>query len=604
MKALDALKAGLGSLDIYRYLIRPALGLVPLLGRSRLLLRLAIPVMRVGYRFARQMFVGVSDPSGALIVSTIKALGASAGVTQRLTSRYLGIYTGRAVSIHDPDNPRRPITPAELGLSCTSLEDCRRVLCEDVFGRISRTMSQGWDEVDEVVKRLEDDLSAIGNKEVRHRIVHEVLHAQILQGTSASARIEGISWRIRFNYMYTLEKLYRNVGRDLASEVGKRGYKVHEEFRVLDGFKGFDADKANEVLRKLESRLDELSRDESLRIAIGDGVRHQLWLRAFAGGIVIPTLEVTTWYLLGYDLYGTLEEYEGAGLFDSEFHSSIALELIDILEKRRPERSRVVEATKATLDFPPATYESLKWKIEGLTGMENVVEHFKSVVRDRFEKALNGVQIERAPPKYKTLLSVILYAITVEKIPDLVHMFVEILNSEPEVKNGILGVVRREAGRPAGAYTSFFVNISAGGRTETIAYDPLSGFFCGSGKSESDVIGVYVRRTGLRFGTFEDLVGDLPLALRGFLSALYLLEAYRDEKRWAELVTRYVGVHEERVDRLIDIAKRVREADLDGLTREPNHQVVGRILELFLYSVLRLGEDVKNFGGLHGLWFL
>lgn len=588
----------------YKHLVELALRLVSLLGRSKLLLHLTMPTARIGYSFARWVFVGVSDPSGALITSMINALGPSVGVTQHLSNRYFGIYTGRAISIHDLENPRRPFTPDELGLGCTDLEVCKRVLCEAVFERTSRIMSQGWSEVDEMVEHLKNSLDVVGNEEIRHRIVHEVLHAHIAQGTSASTHIEGISWRIRFDYMYILEKLYRNIGRDLATEVEKHGYKKHEEFRVLSGFSGLDADRVNDILKKLESRLDKLSKDDSLRIAMNDGVRHQLWLRIFAGGVVVPVQETTTWYLLGYDLLGTLGEYETLGLFDPEFHGSIALELIDALEERKPEKSRVMEAARATLDFPPTIYEDLMRRIEGLSDKKKITEQLKSIVRDRFVNALDGVHIDRAPPRHKTLLGVMLYAAPVEKIPDLVHTFVEIFNSEPEVKEKLLRVVGRGSRGSVGTYTSFFINISVGDRTETVAYDPLSGLTCGSEGGGEGIIGTYIRRTGLRFGTFEDLVGDLPLALRGFLSILHLPELREDEEKWVKLVARWMGVSEERKDRLHDVARRVRKVDLNELTGEPSYQTVREILELFLYSVLRLGEDVKNLGGLHGLWFL
>lgn len=560
--------------------------------------------MRTSYRIARWWYFRVSDPSADLVASVVRALGPNAGVTQNMASRYLGgIYTGRAVFIYDYDTPHRGITPGELGLSCDGIEDCRRVLCEAVFEKVSSVMDRQGIVVDELVKDLESNLKSISRK-FRHLIIHEITHAYIARETSASAYIEGISWRVRFDNMYVLEKIYRAVGRDLAREVGSRGFKVHEEFRIIEGFKGLGEGDAERILKNLEGGLDRLSKDELFRAAIGDGFRHQIWLRIFAGGIVIPVLEVATWYILGSNLNKTLKEYEDEGVFDKNFHSPIALEMIKAIEEKRPGKTEVAKAARAVLDLPPTTYEDLKRELRASYDKRKIAEHFQKVVRDKFKEALEGRSSGEVSSRHKTLLSIMLYAVPVDKIPDMVSMFVEILNSEPEVRDRLLEILGRSGGRMTGTYTSFFIKISVKGRTETVVYDPLSSLTCRPEEVRGSIIGVSVRRTGVGFTTFENLVGDLPLALRGFLPALYLFREYESEKSWAEYVARHTGLGGKEIGVLVEIVERMRGISLDELLGEPSDKVVREAIELFLYAVLRLGEGIKGFGGLHALWFL
>lgn len=556
------------------------------------------PCVKSTYGLARRIYVGVSDPSPDLIKVAVSTLGVNAGLTPAMAS-IGGLFTGRAIQLIDFKNPLRPFTPAEIGLNCSNLEDCNKTLCH-VFENVSEALRK--DDIDEIIKDVSESVSIIKNEFIKGNMLHEALHAVMARGTFALTLVESIGWRVRFDMMYVLERIYGNLGRTLAEEVREFGFETHREFRVIKGFRGLDAKDASKVLDRIEGSIEELSSDDHFRLTLQDGYQHHIYLRMFVGGIVIPLIEVTTWYILGYDIEKYLDIYASKGIFDENFHALTAEKLVEVLKNKSPRRQTAIEAMRVALDFPPSIYEDLKTRSREIIEPEDLAKLIQEKVLARFEVALDGHPVIRASSRHKTLASAILYGVPVEKAPDIVFTFIEILNREAEIKHALRNIVGEGSKRVAGTYTSFFIKLDVSGNIQGVIYDPLSGLTCES--KETPIGKLKVNRTGLMFNTFEDLVGDLPLALRGFLWFSYAISRkHLENELLIDTLSKYLGTSKEKLQ---DLTEKLLEKDeaFSQLLYRPDPQQTREVLKVFLYAVLRLGEDITNFGGLHALWIL
>lgn len=556
------------------------------------------PCVKFAYRLAQQVYISVSDPPPDLMKVVVDILGANAGFTPAMAS-IGGLFTGRAIQLIDFEDPQRPFTPAEIGLDCNSMEECSKTLCH-VFENVSKALHKA--NVNEIIKDVSESASIIKNEYIKETMLHEALHAVIARETFASTLIECIGWRIRFDMMYVLEKIYRSVGGTLAKEVRKFGFETHSEFRVIKGFSGLNTEAASKVLDKTEDNIKELSSDDYFRLLLQDGYQHHIYLRMFVGSIVIPFIEVITWCTLDYDIEKYLDMYVARGIFDENLHALIAENLAKILKKKHPARQTAIEAARAALDFPPSAYEDLKTRLGKITRPEDLAKYIQEEVLTRFEVALDESPVTRDSPRHKTLISAILYGVPVEKAPDIVSMFIEILNGETEIKHFLLNIVEEKGARLTGTYTSFFITLDVGGNARGIIYDPLSGLTCKS--METPIGALKVNRTGLVFNTLEDLVGDLSLALRGFLWSAYVITRRHSENELlVDTLVRYVSTSKEKMR---DLTKKLLEKDkaFSQMLYKPDPQLTREVLKVLLYAVLRLGEDITNFRGLHALWIL
>lgn len=506
----------------------------------------------------------------------------------------LGLFTGKAVKIFKEEAPHEAFGFDELGLKCDSPLDCEKVLA-DVLEKLSEAL--GGDDIDDALTRAREALAPIGDERIRETLIHEALHSFIARGTSALTIMESMAWRVRFDLLYVMERTYQALGRALAEEVGRFGFKARRDFRVIDGFAGLGREEVNEVLDKVKPKLRGLSLDAIFGNALRDGYQHHLSLKTVIHSIVAPVVELVTWYVLGYDLEETLETYYERGVFREGIHGSVFEGLIDLLEERRPKPQQAVEAARATLDFPLSTYEKLRAEIKEIGRSEDADKTkplamlVKGLIVPRFEAALDGRPLERAPPHQKTLGEALLYAIPTDEVPDFIPRFAEILREEVEILKALLRVQeRRILEKLVGTYPAFYIDVYVEGRRKTVGHNPISVLF-----------GTPVRRTDSRLGTLEDIVGDLVLPLRGFLGTALTMAR---SKEGVAIVARYSGVDEGRLEEVALEVRRRAEAFENLLHADPSPQHVEEVLEAFLYAVLRLGESIKGFGGLHGLWIL
>lgn len=526
----------------------------------------------------------------------------------------LAVYTFKAVIILDS------ITCSDLGLgsdvdSCKGgadqlCESLRQALLErDVISFISRVREASRNVNEEIAKSLE----------------HELIHSYAMKNTSALFIAECCSWRVRFDNMYFMEKLYRVAGRDLARKVSDRGFKVHPEFRKIEGFTGLSEEEARKVIEDVRPSLNILASDKTAITALRDGFVHNTFLRNIIQPLTAPLVEVVTWYVMDEDLRERLEEYVDIGIFEKDLHGELAEKIIEELEEKRPDKQRVVEAANAALDFPQAEYVAFINRIQGDTkGMVEALGtrgaevtgqggSLSSVIKTararligesdnfllkRFTTALEGGSVSRAPNETKSFGRVLLYAIPSDKIPDFLTIFMDILREEGFLSKESLKKVMDTIDHRVGEYTAVYLPLMINGKKDTTGCNPLSVFF-----------GRYISRTNSKLTTLELLVGDLVMVLRGFLTLGYTIRILLDQLRTNEAVFKelenYPFVYDilsKNTDVFNEIS-RVGDSIL-GLLQTADSKYAKDVIEAFIYTALRLGDEIRVLGGPHGLWFL
>jgi len=565
----------------------------------------AVPGIRWGISksmaIAKRMFIPIHIRFENLIeiaIGEIKAYPASTRLSE-------GYYTSRAIRIVDP------IEPKDLGLSCRGVGECKKELYEWA-GKISTTLSNILRDLQGQAKNI--DIGGIANelfgnvsKSLRETLIHEVLHSLEVMGTSTSWQLEAIAWRTRLDNMYVLEEMYRAIGRDMVKALSKKipGLEnhLHRDFRVIpDVFKGVSRDDAREILEGIGDKIRRLSHDKNFREAVIDAYQSHIYLRSFIAWILIPLIEPTTWYILGHninEINEILDKYYENGVF-SDLHRGLANHVIEVIESNKPESGALLKATRDTLDMPLKDWEVL-WNAiaEAYRSGENIVDEIANiVVYKRFDKALKGEGIEVMPPSEKSFLSMLLYAIPVERVPDISRFLVDLLSEEPSIKDFLFKKIREGVSIEPKHYLSLFVDLRIGGEIHPMVYDPLSMV-----QRSETILGRMVRRTGLSFGTFEDLVGDLPLALRGFATFITCL-SMEGVDGGIEILAKRIGLDE---NRLRDLWNELNNMGLGSVVEDLERgsgSCVETYINAFLYTVLRLGADVKRFGGLHGLSYI
>lgn len=525
---------------------------------------------------------------------------------------FLALYTFKAVII------MKHCTCRDFGFS-DNTESCIEGvlrLCE----LIRKTL--GEQDVESFTTRVRELLENV-DRDLAEAIEHELIHSFILKETSALLYAEKCSWRVRFDNMYFMEKLYRTIGRDLAREVSRRGFKVHPEFRKINGFNGLDESDARMIVQEIQPSLERLVSDSRALIALRDGFVHNIFLRSIIQPLLAPLVEVVTWYVMDMDLHKTLEDYVAEHVFDEKLHARVAERIIQELDRRRPDKQTAVKAASMALDFTQTEYDAFIGRLRawagGLVGSDSVdsvetssdvladvVEAAKTVLASeverfivkRFQSALSGESVPRAPSKYKSLGRVFLYAIPSDKIPDFLVTFVDIIREEGLLNWRNIRRVLDATSQRVGEYTALYMPLLINGRVIPLGCNPLSPFF-----------GTYIKRTDSVLTTTELLIGDLVLELRGFLTLGYTIKLLHDQRGDAKEVVEDLENYPYEYGALLKNREVYNEIlrtgdSFHGLLYSAEPSYARDVIKTFIYTVLVLGERIRALGGPHGLWFL
>lgn len=523
-----------------------------------------------------------------------------------------GLYTFKAAILEEP------CTCEDLGFA-SDLETCiprAMNLCEQLRESLGEPDVNSFNsKVTGLLRNVREDIAK--------SLHHELLHAYIMQETHALFIAEKYAWRVRFDNMYYMENFYKTVGRELASEVEKRGFKVHSEFRRIDGFSGLDRGEAWKILREIRPALKDFVVDSKTTNILRDGLAHNVYLRYFIHPAVAPIIEVVTWYIMDQDIEETLEDYKHEGIFDEDLHGPVLEKLIEEIESTKPVKQSITHAAKLALDFTQEEYEYFIKKVEklikymfvpdGAWSVQNnsveearaakraIANEIENFVMKRFVAGLHGRQVPRAPRHFKTLGRVFLYAIPSDIAPDFLLTFTMILREEGLLNIEYLSRVAEASKLRIGEHTAIHLNIKHGERYEAVGCNPLSPFF-----------GRYIKRTSSVLTTSELLVGDLVLALRGFLTLGYTIGVSKRYYGQREILDEFIySLKDFPLLRKVlleepDVYNEViaKSESFPKLVESPDPKHAYNVIEAFIYAVLVLGDRIKALEGPHGLWYL
>jgi hypothetical protein len=410
-------------------------------------------------------------------------------------------------------------------------------------------------------------------------LAEEYLHWEELHGTSILALIDGISWAIRIQQIAIMKEFH---------EVTRFPRKIGKTFRPMEHDKALDEiNKYNDVLINFLKKIDynNILKKYFKNIQI---VHFYILpqLRVF--------LEPLTWAALGLKIEERINNYFPQKGKESRYARRIYKIAKSFLGSNNNDVSGLVALTNRALDVPA---ESLREHIirQHVKDQKSLLEVFL----ERFEKSMSNGAVEVSADEHKTHFASYLIAVDYMDYESL-KIILDILRRHPSLFQYITDIISKLSTKKIYNVPSFFIFT----KDEIFVYDPLTGIEISPKRRRVPVI------AGL-----EDIVGDLPMTLRGFI--FYLWHSFRDDifnKYLSEKIPSLsirLGIPEDELkDLLTDTFEKVKATfqwqfkDLrDMLNGKISQNMALKFFKSWLYVIHRLGWMSKEIlTGLHAMY--
>jgi hypothetical protein len=417
-------------------------------------------------------------------------------------------------------------------------------------------------------------------------LAEELLHQEMLRGTSLSGLVDAISWEERILLMYILELAHRALGR-----LFPRSPERDDKWKS-----GLNSNEIEKVLGEARNRLE---KSEDLKMKLTNAfneLRARIFFKyGFYPLTILPFVEAPTWAIL--KKLGLMSEKDVDSRIQEYFYNiGFKQEGVDKLMLRRAEIAEEVykiAESRGVEDIIPIVRKSLNPPIDdvkkclevgGVEGIrklqEEIFNRFTNVAKNRDVSVYGG----GGGAGWLKLLRVF-------RVSDIADVFSDMLSEEPGVVNCIISLLDRFGVLEEPAVVLMF-------RDSAIIYDPLTMV-----KGPKICGGVIVKRTGRELGTLEDLVGSAPLVLRGYLLLRHYMH-YRDEDSidFLNLAKAHVGVDEATWNEYINYIGKLKYVDFrEKIDYVDPSYAIDSILGV-IYSFAKLGEKATRLGGLHGIY--
>lgn len=423
-------------------------------------------------------------------------------------------------------------------------------------------------------KLLSSGLS--GHVDLETIICEELLHWELLKSTSILALIDGISWAIRAQQIALTEAFHRVTG-------FPRSIRSFEPMSLEDALKVLD--KYATIMNKLQEYWRSLANYLGNIELLHQYLSHEIAL----------FVEPVTWAAL--KLSDNIVELRLKEYFCYEEESERARGVYDLAREciNKKGVDGFISLARKALDIPSDLLENHS------SGEES--HRLFEVIKERFNALCEGKDVETSSEESKTHLAAWMTALDkVDK--ESLKLFVDVLTKNPSAFRYIVNIVRRRSKEGIYSAPSIFIY----DKDFTYVYDPWTGITSTPHKMTVPII-----------GTLEDLVGDLPLTLRGFTLSLqyslYDIQLLKKkvEERGRALSCRLAMNEDELKKLIVEAFKDMMEEFkwpcdpkyLDKAFRNEDEakEVSVKFFKSWLYIICRLGKISGDvLGGLHGLY--
>jgi len=474
----------------------------------------------------------------------------------------LGMTTGRYIVVVEPD------------------------LVKKYMGNLSNE-GEYREVIKEYLKQIEDSLFSDEEREEPNELFktlrHEYYHWYILKETSVATVIDALSWMIRFLQITLTEIFHRKTN-----------------FERMIKFDPLNEHEAIEELRRLDESINEIVENPENLELFQQLIYHINTLYYIILSAIKFIVEPVTWALTE-DSEKCQQMLKNYFLKEERrWASDILSETLNLKKVKRLDKLSILGFARQSLDVPLEQINNYLREGEIKEGGEtynNLAEYFC----DRFIDLTRNTyrhEISRKKETYATVFSYI-FNHNSKVNATIVKIISEVLAEENEAFNFIMRIasakIHEEIYKNPGVFTILPDSLNF------YRYDPLAGLTSSSSKMDA-----YVKRTGVTFQGFEDLVGDLPLTHKTFILSI------RDrlmgvESSCARLLRYYERITgEETYDKVLEesinvgewVAKkfiRLHKGDIDkSLFRD--------YLRSWSYMIFRLGRKALLLRGLHGIW--
>jgi len=409
--------------------------------------------------------------------------------------------------------------------------------------------------------------------DIERILAEEYLHWEELHGTSILALIDGISWAIRIQQIAIMEKFHEET---------KFPRKIGKTFRPMEHDKTLDEINKYNLLENFLKKID-------YNDILSKYFRNIQIVHFYISPQLSVFLEPLTWAALGLEI----EEHIGNYFPQKGKERRCARRIYEaakrFLKSNNNDVSGLVALVNRTLDIPPELFR------EHIKDKKSLLEVFL----ERFEKLINNGEVEVSADEHKTHFASYLIAFDYTDYESL-NTLMDILRRYPSLLQYIGNIFIKLSTQKIYSDPSIFILTENG----TFVYDPLTGIEISPKSRRVPVI------AGL-----EDIVGDLPMTLRGFI--FYLWHSFRDDifkKYLSEKIPSLsirLGIPEDELKNLLTDTFEKLKATFQWQFKDLREMMNGKVsrklaLKFFkswLYVIHRLGwmsEEILT--GLHAMY--
>ncbi|BCU68114.1 hypothetical protein HS7_15510 [Sulfolobales archaeon HS-7] len=437
-----------------------------------------------------------------------------------------GIYTGNSIVI------KTGTSLSEIGINSGDSDEAAK---------------QFWNWLNSVALpaafAIEEGNSTVDNAlnvKLFRTLVHEHCHWRILNGSSLSAIISAVSWRVELDQLLIGEEIYKRTGipRNLMND-GSKWIKDN--------------------LSSVEQSLESLTTDDRIIDTINDLILHHFALTVFYPAVISPLVETLTWALIEREYVENKEKYLKmyfSSLPENSFE--IAKDILDLSLRylnSGVSRVKLINAANTALDFPiEEAYNS--GLIGGMSAFDisEQLANIHNFLFDRFKRTLEGERVRTEIPENKSFRRIISYASKKGKAFDT-----SFLLRSPDASILGLSEVMKTYLTPNSKNPTViaYVSTASGERIETV-YSELTPLKRRTRESTNNPL-VKSHQTGVPIMRPGDLAGD---SIQLIVTVLAILMSLLFKEQVAK--------------RLVSIGKRISYFDPQGY--EVYKEIVGRIL--------------------------
>lgn len=282
---------------------------------------------------------------------------------------------------------------------------------------------------------------------------------------------------------------------------------------------------------KFERALQAIANDVIMKQIFHDLITCHYYTLFYYQTALAIIVEPVTWILVDpafmKEKEKKLYDYFKFDSFNYLLASKILSRCESYLNRSNTKESRwnLIKAANNALDIPMATAIVADDTKEGF-------ENLMNTIIDRFEKSLDGRQVDPAPQKEKTFANIMSYGLWLtENSGDInktiIKILTEIATGEPELFGYAIDRMASWLNQPAYATpTILFNTIFDERKLIKLRYDKLTGLDS-SGEASSPIGNRIAKSTGRPLNRIDDVVGDLPPLFSTALQIIHYFSAYK-----------------------------------------------------------------------------